>query len=291
MNMKVSSIIKFCAFTVFIGRAYQFYFFGAPFRAILWDESLLSPLIEGLFNVSWYDYATSATVNKWIEGFTKIVSILFVVVGVLCLFWDKIKYRSVKKALLGIALLMLFILGICIIKDRNYDVLPFFELSMQFVAPLLLFLNSDLAKFKSQKNVLVLKIAIALAFVPHGIYAMGILFVPGHFIDMTIKILNVNENQATTFLFAVGLLDVVLSILLFVPKISKYVLYYMIFWGFITAFARVASGFNINFVWSSLHNVMYLTVYRLAHGLIPLATLVSEQKMIKKTLNYSKNEN
>ncbi|NNC45600.1 MAG: hypothetical protein HKN99_06940 [Winogradskyella sp.] len=285
--MKVSSIIKLCAFTVFIGRAYQFYFFGAPFRAILWDESLLSPIIEGLFNYKWYDYATSVTVNQWIDRFTKATAVLFAIVSVVCLFWDKIKFRLVKRYILGAALFMMFILGICIIKDRSYDVLPFFELSMQFAAPLLLFVFSDLALLNSKKVVLFLKITIALTFIPHGIYAMGVLFVPGHFIDMTIKILNVNEDQATLFLFVVGFLDVLLSLLLFVPKISKYVLYYMIFWGFITAFARVASGFSINFVWSSLHNVMYLTVYRLAHGLIPLATLISEQKIIKKTLNYS----
>lgn len=285
--MKVSSIIKFCAFTVFIGRGYEFYFFGAPFRAILWDESLLSPLVEGLSNYTWYDYATSATVNEWIEGFTKFVGVLFAVVGVLCLFWDKINYRTVKRTLLGMALFMLVILGICIIKDRNYDLLPFFELSMQLAAPLLLFLYSDLTELSSKKVGLILKIAIALAFIPHGVYAMGILFVPGHFIDMTIKILHVNENQATTFLFVVGLIDIALSLLLFVPKISKYVLFYMIFWGFVTAFARIASGFSLNFIGSSLHGSLYLTVYRLAHGLIPLAALLIHQNTYKKSLNFS----
>ena len=76
-SSKINYLIQLCAFFVFIGRAYQFYFFGAPFRAILWDESLLSPIIEGIFNYSWFDYATNLTVNQWIENLTKLASILF----------------------------------------------------------------------------------------------------------------------------------------------------------------------------------------------------------------------
>ena len=76
-KLKIIWLVKICAFTVFLGRAYQLYFVGAPFRAILWDESLLSPVVEGLTNYSWYDYATSPKVNNWIDGFTKFCSYIF----------------------------------------------------------------------------------------------------------------------------------------------------------------------------------------------------------------------
>lgn len=73
-KLKIIWLVKICAFTVFLGRAYQLYFFGAPFRAILWDESLLTPIVEGLSNYSWQEYATSSRVNIWIDGFTKFCS-------------------------------------------------------------------------------------------------------------------------------------------------------------------------------------------------------------------------
>jgi hypothetical protein len=60
-------LLSFSAFLIFFGRAYQFFFFGAPYRAIFWDESLLSPVVEGLFNYTWQEYATNLKVNTFIE--------------------------------------------------------------------------------------------------------------------------------------------------------------------------------------------------------------------------------
>ena len=285
-KIKIISLVKICAFTVFLGRAYQFYFFGAPFRAILWDESLLTPLVEGISNYSWYDYATSATVNKWIDGFTKFCSFIFLAAAVISLFWNKIYYEKLKKIIFALALFILLLYGICVVKDSNYDVLQFFELSMQYIAPILLFVNPE--KLKNNKVVLAIKISIVLTFIPHGLYAMGLIYVPGHFIDMTIILLGVNETQATSFLFVVGLLDVIMSILIFIPQVSKYALIYMIIWGFITALARIVAGFNQNFLVYSIHTSAYLTVFRLAHGLVPLIALKLEKE---KLIKIAQNEN
>lgn len=289
--MKISTILKLCAFTVFLGRAYQFYFFGAPFRAILWDESLLSPVVEGLTNYTWFDYATSPDVNQWIEGFTKLTSFVFLLAGIICLFWNKIPYNRIKKTILGLALFLFLMIGICMLKDKNYNILQLFELSLQFAVPLLLYFNVDLDSISNKRNLLFLKVAVALTFIPHGIFAMGLIFLPGHFIDMTIKILGVNETQATTFLFVIGFIDILFSVLIFIPKMSKYVILYLALWGFATAIARLASGYNQNFILSSFHNYTYLVIYRLAHGIVPLVVYLIEQKLEKRSLTLSFNEN
>ena len=282
----IISLVKFCAFTVFIGRAYQLFFFGGPYRAILWDESLLMPVVEGLFNYSWFDYATSETVNDWIEGFTKFNSFIFLIAAVFCLLWDQIKWKRLKRFTVGLGLWLLVLLAICMVKDRNYDLFQFFELSIQFTAPFLIWKN---IKMNSDNKQLIfgLKVAIALTFIPHGLLAMGIPYRPGHFIDMTIIILGVNETLATQFLFIVGFLDVLLAFLVFVPKLSKYALWYMIIWGFATAFARVVAGFNINFVSSSIHGSTYLTVYRLSHGILPLIALLLTMTSKKQPLKIA----
>ena len=289
-KIKIISLIKLCAFTVFLGRAYQLYFFGAPFRAILWDESLLTPIVEGVFNYSWFDYATSNTVNNWINGFTKLNSVIFLIASICCLFWNQIKWERFKRVIVGIGLVLLFLLAICIVKDRNYDILQFFELSIQLTAPFLLWKRISINS-ENRKLIFGLKIAIALTFIPHGLFAMGIPYLPGHFIDMTIVILGVNEIQATQFLFVIGLLDILFALLIFVPKLSKYLLCYMMIWGFATAFARLVAGFNINFASSSIHGSAYLTVYRLSHGILPLIVLLLEMKRTQQSIKIVLNEN
>ena len=274
-KFKLISLVKLCAFTVFIGRAYQLFFFGGPYRAILWDESLLTPIVEGIFNYSWYDYATSKTVNNWIEGFTKFNSLIFLIAALVSLLWHQIKWLKLKRFIIGLGFFLLFLLGICMVKDKNYDFLQLFEMSIQLSAPFLLWRNIKIDS-NNKKLINGLKIAIAFTFIPHGFMAMGIPYRPGHFIDMTIIILGVNETQATLFLFIVGFLDVLCALLVFVPKLSKYALWYMIIWGFATAFARIVSGFNIDFISSSIHGSAYLTIYRLAHGIIPLIVLLLE---------------
>ncbi|WP_067148872.1 hypothetical protein [Pseudotamlana agarivorans] len=264
--------LKLSVFFVFFGRAYQFFFFGAPFRALLWDESLLTPIVEGFFNMSWQDYATSAAVNNSIESFTKFGAFIFLLGALLSLFWERIKFEVLKRTIIILGTLLLVIIGICLTKEKSYDPLQFFELSIQIAAPIALLFSGDLEASNKKSTLLWLKIAIALTFIPHGLFAMGLIYVPGHFIDLTISILKVTETQAKYFLFTVGFLDVVASVLIFLPKLSKYAFMYIIVWGFLTAFARVIVGVNSHFFLSTLHNSAFLTIYRIPHGLLPLAT-------------------
>lgn len=290
-KLKLISFLKFCAFTIFIGRAYQLFFFGGPYRAFFWDESLLTPIVDGVFNYSWTEYATSATVNSWIEGFTKLNSIIFLIAAFCCLFWHHIQGIKLKRFIVGLAIWLLLLLAICMVKSKN-DILQLFEMSIQLTVSFLLWKNIKLNP-ENKKLIFGLKVAIALTFIPHGLMAMGFPFRPGHFTDMTIMILGVNETQATQFLFVIGFLDVLMALLAFVPKLTKYALWYMIIWGFATAFARLVSGFNMDFISSTIHGSAYLTVYRLAHGLLPLIVLLLEMRRTKlqQPLNIAWHEN
>jgi hypothetical protein len=287
----VRYLLCFSAFLIFFGRAYQFFFFGAPYRAIFWDESLLSPVVEGLFNCSWQEYATNSKVNTFIENLTILSSVVFLVSALLCLFWHQIKLHILKKTILGTGIFLLFFMGICMVKSKNYDILQLFELSIQLIVPLVIFFNASLKNMDVSKLSKWLKIAVALTFIPHGLFAMGLFYVPGHFIDMTIKILGVNENQATQLLFIVGVLDIIVSIFIFIPKLARPTLVYIMIWGFLTAVARLVSGFNPDFFWSSLHNSTYLTLYRLPHALVPLIIYLILPKTHTLTFKLRTNEN
>lgn len=244
----------------------------------------MSPIVEGVFRETWYDYATSNRVNSFLTIFTKCNSFLFFLAGLTSLFWSSIKFVKLKRTILKIGLISLVFLGICTSIDKRNDFFQFFEMCLQFCVPLVLLYQHKFESLPTKKLNFWLKIAIALTFIPHGLYAMGIIYLPGHFLDMTIQILSVTESQAKSILFVVGVLDVLFSIIIFIPnKFNAYILGYLAFWGFVTALARIVSGFNAAFIQSSIHNLAFLTIYRLPHGLIPLAVLIIENNLNKKT--------
>jgi len=276
-NKKVILALKICAFLIFIGRAYHYLFFDAPFRAILWDESLLRPLIEGVFNTTWSDYVTSLEVDKWIQRSIVINGFIYIVAAISVLLLNA-KNRKYTRIPILIGAYLLVILSLLAAKDKFYHYGQFFEHAIQFGVPFVLLLA---VKGTSLKNVtLYLKILIAVTFTAHGLYALGYYPIPGHFIDMTIRSFKVTEDTAVIILNVAGALDIVLSILIFIPKLASYFLMYAFVWGMLTAFARIASTINFDFVASSFHQSLYQVVYRLPHGLIPLLVFYLHRKQL-----------
>ncbi|WP_299524884.1 hypothetical protein [Winogradskyella sp.] len=278
MNKLVSKIIQCSVFLIFIGRAYQFLFFGSPFRELLWDESLMTPLIEGLFKIPWNEYASDLRVNSWIELSTKLSAVVFILSAVLAIFWFKISFSKLKRSILGIGVVILIFTGICIVKSKNYDILQFFELAIQITAPVILLFSEKLLSKTNTSLMAVLKIAIVLVFISHGLFAMGVMPVPGYFIDMTIGILGFDETKARQFLFIVGFLDVLASIGIFFSRTAPFAFFYLIIWGTVTALARFFIGLAFSPLEYAAHHNLYLTIYRLPHGLLPIAAyLLLEQ--------------
>lgn len=272
-------LIKISVFLIFIGRAYQCLFWSAPFRAFFWDESLLSPIVEGLFHISWNDYVTNLSVDKWIRRLIRLTGLLFLLAAYTSLLLNPKNKKRFKKVIFLGNLGLLF-LSLLIFKDKNYDILQIFELSTQLALPTILLLH-DHPSFNLRALNFCLKLIIAFTFLPHGLFALGIFYVPGHFIDMTINILGVSEDTAIQFLFVAGVLDILLSIMIFLPRVSKYFLIYAIIWGLATAFARIMAGFDMDFFWSSIHQNLYKTIYRIPHGLVPLIVYLINEKGIK----------
>ena len=247
----------------------------------------MSPIVEGIFDVSWYNYSTNLEVSFWIEKFTHFCGVLFLCSGFTVLFWKKLKSLRLKRFMLKLGITLLLVLTLLIFKSKNFRVLEIFEMLIQLSLPIALLKLTDSNK---DKVALFLKIAIALTFVAHGLYAMGIPFRPGHFIDMTIGITGLTESSAVLFLTIAGALDVLASLLLFNKHTSRYALGYIFIWGLLTALARVVYGFSASFIFNSLHESLYATVYRLPHGLIALVVflLIYSSITLTKKNNYEK---
>ncbi|MDD7887797.1 DoxX-like family protein [Flavivirga sp. 57AJ16] len=263
------TILKLSVFFVFLGRAYQHLFWDAPFRAFFWDEQLLKVFVESILKITWDDYVTSVSVDNLIQGLTFFFGAVYAVAAIIALIF---RYNNrAHKVILLIGSMGLFILAYLLMKEQFYRFSQFFEYSLQFSIPVLLvyYKRSFVKKYLD----LILKILIAVVFVAHALYAIGYYPVSGHFLDMTISITGFSEEVAKTFLLIAGVLDILVAILIFFPRVVKYVLIYAMVWGLLTSFARIVSGFYFDFFWESIHSSLYQVIYRLPHGLIPLMVL------------------
>ncbi|MBW1295913.1 DoxX-like family protein [Aquimarina litoralis] len=274
-------LLKACVFLIFIGRAYQHLFWDAPYRTFFWDESTLKPIVEGLFNVPWQEYVTSIHTDDMIQTGIKINGILYSLAAISSLLINKnnLKWSRIPIIIGGISLVILTLL---MTKEKFYHVAQFFEHSIQFGLPfVLLYFYSQ--KFHLKRFVTTLKILIAFTFFSHGLYAFGFYPVPGKFVDMVIQILGFSEENAITFLYIAGILDFIIAVFIFVPRLQKYSLWYAFTWGLLTAFARIVANFYWDFPLQSVHQYIHEVLYRLPHGLTPLLVL-----MLLKITPYSK---
>lgn len=264
-------ILQWATVGVFLGRAWQHLYWDAPYRALLWDEQWMRGLVERLLGMRWQDYVTSLEVNAFIQNWITGTGVFYLVCALAAVFLPRLGKAGRWLMYLGAASLVMLAALYC--KEKFFFVGQFFEYTLQFGSPILLALWSLQPNYSpSRRIVMGIKIAIALTFTCHGLYAFGYYPRPGHFVYMTMRILSVGNEEAALFLKVAGLLDFALSILLFVPGrlAPLYAAAYATFWGLATTLARpwsalLTSGWELMLVqW--LHEA----VMRLPHFLIPL---------------------
>jgi hypothetical protein len=266
----VYSILRAAVFLLFAGRAWQHLFWDAPFRALLWDQGIMEGIVLALRGGTWQEYVTSESADRFIRMLTLGFGIFYSGMAILTLVVSK---RMKKLSWLYIlSSVFLAFLAFLYCKEKFYHLGQFLEYAIQFLLPVL-FIWSLKGRITLSTLNTALKVAIALTFSAHGLYAVGFYPQPGVFVDMVIQIFNMSEQHVKLFLKIAGVLDFVLSILVFVPRASKYALLYAAAWGGLTALARTWAFFDANFALQSLHQDLYETIYRLPHMLVPLAAL------------------
>lgn len=263
-------ILQWATVGVFLGRAWQHLYWDAPYRALLWDERWMKGIVTNGLGMRWQDYVTSLEVNAFIQSWITGTGVFYLVCALAAAFLPRLGKLGRWLMYLGAASLVFLAALYC--KDKFFFLGQFFEYTLQFGSPVLLALWSARPGYQpSQRMVLGIKIAIALTFTCHGLYAFGYYPRPGHFVYMTMSILSVGNEQAALFLQVAGLLDFVLSIMLFLPgRAPLYAAAYAVFWGLATTLARpwsalITSGWEL--MWLQW---MHEAVMRLPHFLIPL---------------------
>lgn len=273
ITSKLFFLIQIAALCVFWGRAWQHWFWDAPYRSLLWDEVWMSGLVDVLLGMNWEDYVTSTAVDKGIQTWIRITAVVYFLAGCAVLV---IKYLGKwARTLIWFGLINLVLLSLLYFKERFFAVGQFFEYALQMLAPFLV-LYADRQSLVTHRFITGLKWAIVLTFTCHGLYAIGYYPRPVHFQEMVMNILHLPENAVKYFLNAAGILDFVMSIMIFLPwkRIQQLGLLYAIAWGFFTAIARIWAFVHFEYFASSLHQWWYETVFRFPHFLLPLLVLL-----------------
>lgn len=285
---KLSLILFLSAITLLIGRGWQHLADSIPVRALLWNEPLLSPVLESLTNLSWTDYVTNLQIDAWISYLTYSFGIFYLLLVAFLIYYllKKLEvfqqasgFNKVLKINLLLASVFLFILAFCYYLDKNYLLGQWGEYALQWMTPL--FLSWYIFKrMPLPYLVLFMKIALALTFICHGLYAIGYYPVPGSFQGMLMKIFSLTEVQSQFILKIAGILDFIISILIFLPyrKIVIVALAYAIIWGFLTSLARPVANFYLQFWLESLLQWTPEFLFRTPHFLIPVWLLYYYQK-------------
>ncbi|GAA3575785.1 hypothetical protein [Snuella lapsa] len=271
-NKSLIVLLKLSAFFVFFGRGYEHLFWDAPFRTLLWDQNLLSPLVENIFGVKWEDYVTNLEADFTIQSIIKSVGVFYIVCSIASLLVNEKTNKFIRTVLFAGGV-CLFFLTILQTKGRAYQSAMFFEHAIQVGSPFLLLYYH---RINYKKLLVSIKVLVSLTFLSHGLYAMGDVYpLPGNFVTMTLNILPVvTESWAKQFLYVAGVIDVVVAIAVFFPKLTKYAFLYAVLWGLLTAFARIMSGLTYDISLSITHQYLYATLYRIPHGLIPFVGYV-----------------
>ncbi|TYP72757.1 hypothetical protein [Aquimarina intermedia] len=277
--LRTNQLLHLSVFLIFIGRAYQHLFWDAPYRTFFWDEALLKPIVEGLFNRSWQEYVTDLETDTLITTIIRINGYLYLSAAMATLAFLKYKHKLFTTIIFsgGCSLVLLSIL---LTKEKFYHTAQFFEHTIQFGLPFLLLYYRSKSVDKKM-FLFLLNLSIAITFFSHGLYAFGFYPVPGTFVDMVIQILGTDETMSIHLLYIAGILDFAIAILIFVPKTALYILLYAVIWGFLTAMARIVASIDFIFFWQSLHQNLYETIYRLPHGIVPLIAYIIQQKLTK----------
>ena len=283
-------LLQLSTFTVLLGRAWQHLYWDAPFRALLWDEQLLSGLVQSFTSMNWETYITSMEIDERISTLIKGFGYFYLISAILTFFIHKIP--KFFRPFLWISSLALITLALLYCKERFFSIGQFFEYTLQFGSPFFLWwwLRQEQSPNSLPKLTFILKVAIALTFTCHGLYAIGYYPIPVQFMEMTMNILGVDEEMTKSFLLTAGILDFAVAIGIFLPwKWARFFLLYAIFWGFGTSIARVWAYFNWEWLDYVLLQWLHETVMRMPHFLIPLAVLILGNSKNVKLIKNKKN--
>lgn len=287
-------ILQLATAALFLGRAWQHLRWDAPYRTLLWDESLMKGFVESVLGMSWSDYVTSPALDEGIQIFIKIVG-GYLVLAAISVFLLQLLPR-LAKWIIRIGGLILLLVSYLYFREHFQQAGLFIEYTLQWSTPFLLLYALGTDRWSKRWQFLA-ALAVALTFIGHGLYAIGWYPRPGHFVQMTLNITGLSEASCVFFLQIAGVLDFLAAIGIFVPwhRMRLISAAYMVGWGAATAAARLWANWIPGFELNTLEQWAHEVIYRFPHFLLPLLLFFAwyqawQQRAIKTSERLQKNE-
>ena len=264
-----TTLLRCACAALFLGRAWQHIFIAPPYRPILYSQSLMENFVLKVFGMDWTTWATSPVVEANLKLSSQCIGVFLVLCAVASLMANP--RRIWAQVFLGLGAAVLATIAFAVYRDKMLRVGELFELACAVSAPIALFLAT---RHEIGRDLLLriwLSVAVAATFAGHGLYAVG--FYPrfGEWVTMVMTILHFSEANAAHFLFAAGILDFLVAIGIFIPRLRTTAAVYAAIWGFLTAFARIAANVTLeNFHESSIFWIPEALI-RLPNFLLPVA--------------------
>lgn len=255
----IRNLIRYCVFLIFLGSGMTHLSGIQPYSAIFSQEiSTVTPAVFGA------------------------IFIIFSIVLLLPLRW--LEQKALNRAFY-IPVILLFIHSIACFVKSGMLIEQFVEHALKLFLPLLFIYQLNQQKINENRFFRTLKILIALTFVGHAFFAIGIHLVPQGFIDMTTSILGFDLEGTYIFLTIAGILDIIFGVLILFRN-SKIAYFYLIFWGILTAIARFHYGL-LEHGDSALQLTYWFgnMLFRLPHGLVPLLLLIHINTNMNRSTN------
>ncbi|MCW1925016.1 hypothetical protein OKA05_20810 [Luteolibacter arcticus] len=264
-------VLRWACAALFIGRAWQHLFVGTPYRPILFSQSLMEGFVGTVFGLDWTTWATSPVVESNLALATRFIGVVLALCAVAALV--TVPRRTWSRLLLASGTTVLAVIAFAVYRDKLLRVGELFELACAISAPVALLLATRPAGAGGSFLRHGLAVAVAATFAAHGLYAVGYYPLPGEWVTMAMTILRLGEQAAVTFLFAAGVLDFLVALTIFIPRLSVAAAAYAFAWGLLTASARVVANVTPeNFHESALFWIPEMLV-RLPNALLPLVVL------------------
>lgn len=239
-----------------------------PYQAFLWDQQMMGWMVKITTGLEWRDFLMNPLASELITVVTRTMTGLLML-GLVSAFLIS-KKRPWARVGLYLASVVLLFQSFCSFLNVGYQLPMLLEHTLRIAAPW--FLAVAVLKGVTIPLKRAMLFAIGLTFSSHGLYAMGLgVPVPGHFIDMVMESLGVSQGTATTMLLIAGILDQVMVVGIIFLATRKISLLYGVFWGFVTALARITSYVRFDVLFGmSLMAYFPEFLVRVPHFLIPL---------------------
>ena len=266
-NFSTFQLLQTAAIGLLLGRAWQHIFWDAPYRELLWDEYWMKDIVGQVLGLSWSEYVSNPLYDERIQIFTQGLGWFYVIsaMAALGIQW----FPRLARSVLNTSGLAIFLLSLIAWKEYSWQIGQLLEYSLQWATPLLLAASSK-RSIPEKWIRYASRAAISATFIGHGLYAAGYYPVPGNFIEMTMRSLSIGEDAARTFLFGIGILDILAALGVIWPVRFKTTIFaYLILWGLLTSLARVWGYFSIDFFENWWQMWIHELLMRFPHFLVP----------------------